>query len=184
MPEIMYNEDKLRELLVYVAERLHSDRTGGAGKLSNALYFADFAHMRCAGRPITGAAYERLPQGPVPRRLLPVRDALVAAGDAEIVRETFLGYEQPRLLPKRTADTSLFSKRELTTVDAVIDDLRGLTSKQVSDLAQAEPGWNLVEEGETIPYAAALIAPRHVETAESQRLTRAVAERHGVALAQ
>jgi hypothetical protein len=53
-------------------------------------------------------------------------------------------------------------------------------AKQVSDLSHAEPGWELVEEGETIPYEAALIAPREILTPTSDRLAAAVAERYGV----
>jgi len=184
MNDLEYDEAELRELVLYVAERLRDDRAGGATKLNKALYFADFAHMRRTGRPITGATYQKLPRGPAPRRLLPVRESLVEAGDAQIVRDSFLGYEQHRLVPSRPADLSRFSNDEIATVEEILDDLRHLTAKQVSDLSHAEPGWNLVDEGETMPYAAALIAPRHVETERSAELTREVAERYGTSLAR
>jgi hypothetical protein len=184
MSEIRYDEGKLRELVLYVAARLRDDRAGGATKLNKVLYFAEFAHMRRTGMPITGADYQKLPQGPAPRRLRPVRDALIASGDAEIVAESFLGYEQHRLVPIRGADESLFAAEELATVDEVLADLRDLTAKQVSDLSHAEPGWQLVDDGETIPFAAALIAPEHVDTPTSERLSHDVARRHGVSIAR
>jgi len=182
--EIAYNEYKLWELVLYVADHLRDDRAGGATKLNKVLYFAEFAHMRRTGRPITGAVFQRLPQGPAARRLLPIRDTLIAAGDAELVPESFLGYEQHRLISKRPADLSDFSEEELGTVNEVLEDLRHLTAKQVSDLSHAEPGWNLVNDGDTIPYAAALIAPEHVETATSERLAREVAQRYGASSAR
>ena len=41
----------------------------------------------------------------------------------------------------------------------------------------------LVDDGETIPFAAALAAPEHVDTPTSERLSRDVAGRHGVSFA-
>lgn len=73
-----YDERKFTELLLYVASRLEADRAGGAVKLDKVLFFADFAHVRRHGVPITGADYQKLEHGPAARRLLPVRNSLVA----------------------------------------------------------------------------------------------------------
>jgi len=180
--DIRYDEPKLRELMLYVAQQLEADRAGGATKLNKVLYFADFAHVRRTGRPITGAEYQKLPQGPAPRRLLPVRKGLVDAGDAEIRAESYLGYEQHRLIAKRPPDLSLFSPEELDSVDRVLEDLAHLTAAQVSALSHAEPGWLLVDDGERIPYEAALIAPEQLETPTSRRLAAEVAEHYGISV--
>ena len=171
------------ELLLYVAERLRSDRAGGATKVNKVLYFADFAHVRRHGRPITGADYQKLQHGPAPRRLKPVRDRLVSDGSAEIHHEDFLGYTVNRLVPLRSADTSVFTAEELATIDSVLDDLAGLNARQVSDLSHEEAGWLLVDEGDTIPYEAALVGARQVATATTRALEQAVAERYGVGAA-
>ena len=130
--KVAYDEGKLTELVMYVADRLREDRAGGATKLNKILFFADFAHVRRTGEPITGAQYQKLRQGPAPRRIKPVRDALVAAGAANVVREEFLGYELHRLVPLRTPDLSVFTKVELDTIDQVLADLDGLNARQVS----------------------------------------------------
>ena len=158
MPDV-YDESKFTELVVLVASRLHDDRAGGATKLNKVLYFAEFAHCRRHGRSITGAEFQRLPHGPAPRRLVPVRDRLVRDGAAEVRTESFLGYPQERLVPLREPDLDRFDDDELATVDEVLADLAHLTAKQVSDISHAEPGWLLVADGETIPYEAALLAP-------------------------
>lgn len=178
--DVRYDEGKLTELMLYVAQRLETDRAGGATKLNKVLYFADFAHVRRTGRPITGAEYQKLPQGPAPRRLLPVRDRLVEHEDAEIRRETFLGYEQHRLIAKRDPDLSTFDDEELESVNQVLEDLAHLTAAQVSALSHAEPGWRLVEVGETIPYEAALIAPEQIDTPTSRRLAAEIAQRYDI----
>lgn len=89
--DIAYDQDKFAQALLYVAKRLEDDPAGGAIKVNKALFNADFGHMRAYGRPITGADYQKLPHGPAPRKLLPVREQLVAAGDAELRDEAYLG---------------------------------------------------------------------------------------------
>jgi hypothetical protein len=176
----VYDEHKFAELLVYLAQRLQADRASGATKLNKLLFFADFAHVRRTGVPITGAEYRKLPQGPAPRRLRPVRDALVANGEATISREEFLGNGLHRLIPLRAADTSVFSTVELETIEKVLADLEGLNARQVSVLSHEEAGWRLVDEGDVIPYEAALLGAAQVHTATSERLQREVARRYGL----
>lgn len=178
--DVNYDERKLTELLIHVADRLASDRAGGATKVNKVLFFADFAHVRRTGSPITGADYQKLEHGPAPRRLKPVRDRLIADGDADLRAEDFLGYVVHRLVPNRAADLSLFSVDELATIDKVIEDLEGLNARQVSDLSHEEAGWRLVEMGEVIPYEAALVGSPQVSTPTGRRLQQEVAEQHGL----
>jgi len=175
-----YDERKLTELLVYIADRLMSDNAGGATKINKLLFFSDFAHVRRTGSPITGAEYQKLEHGPAPRRLKPIRDQLVELGEAEIAMEDFLGYSVHRLIPKRPADTSVFQAAELATVNKVIADLDGLNARQVSDLSHEEAGWRAVQFGETIPYEAALLGATQLSTPTTRRLERSVAERRGL----
>jgi hypothetical protein len=178
--KVDYDEQKFTEMLLYVADRLQRDRSGGATKLNKVIFFADFAHVRRTGSPISGADYQKLPWGPAPRRLVPVRDRLIGAGDAHLEHAEFLGRTLQRLVPDRPADVSVFSKAEMATIDQVLDDLDGLTAVQVSDLSHEEPGWRLVAEGDTIPYEAALVGAAQVSTPTAHRLQREVAERHGL----
>lgn len=172
-----YDERKFTELLVYVASRLQRDRSGGTTKLNKVLFFADFAHVRRSGSPITGATYQKLEHGPAARRLRPVRDQLTSKGEAELREEDFLGYQQHRLVPRRDADVSVFAREELATIDRVLADLDGLSARQISDLSREEAGWRLVDFGDDIPYEAALVGARQVSTPTSQRLEREAAER-------
>jgi hypothetical protein len=167
--------------LVLVAGRLTGDDAGGATKLNKVLYFADFAHVRRTGQSITGASYQKLPNGPAPRRLLPVRNGLVESGDAELEECDFLGYRQHRLVPKRDADIAVFDVEELQTIDDVLNDLEGMNRREVSDLSHEEAGWRLTDESETIPYTAALIPREQPLTAAAATQASAVAERYGIA---
>lgn len=174
-----YDERKFSELMLYVAARLQDDAAGGATKLNKVLFFADFAHVRRTGQPISGAEYQKLEHGPAARRLLPVRQQLIDSGAAGIREEEFLGYRQHRLVPKRAADVSVFAADEIETIDRVLADLEGLSARQVSDLSHEEAGWRLVDFGDTIPYEAALVGARQVSTPTAQRLQRDAAMRLG-----
>ncbi|MFV0317705.1 MAG: Panacea domain-containing protein [Microthrixaceae bacterium] len=180
--DIEYDEAKFTELLVHVAGRLGNDRAGGATKLNKVLYFAEFAHVRRHGRPITGAEYFRLDQGPAPRRLKPVRQRLLDSGDAELVVEDFLGYSLQRLVPLRAPDLSRFDRLELQTIDDVLGDLASLTAKQVSDISHEDPAWRHTDDLQTIPYELALVAKEQVVTAAGADLAAETARRYGMTI--
>lgn len=172
------DERKLGELLLYVANRLADDPAGGATKVNKVLFFAEFAHVRAHGRPITGVEYQKLEHGPAPRRLVPVRRKLEDGGDAAVVEETYLGYLQKRLVAKRGADLSVFSSGELVVVDQVIEALQGRSARDVSELSHDEVGWQMVDVGEAIPYEAAYLR-QPVLTPAVKRHAAALAEQMG-----
>ncbi len=179
--DVVYDEHKLTELIVHVADRLAADRAGGSTKLNKVLFFADFTHVRRHGRPITGAEYQHLPYGPAPRRLLPLRASLIERGDAELVAEEFLGRRQHRLVARRVADLSVFTVDELATIDAVLDDLVDMTATQVSTLSHEEAAWRHTDEGDRIPYELALVPKEQVVTPTAERLGAEVARRYQLA---
>ena len=50
----------------------------------------------------------------------------------------------------------------------------------MSALSHEEPGWQLVDEGETIPYESAFIAREQMLTPTSRRLAAEIAQRYGI----
>ncbi len=158
MPSRTEEEAKLRELILYIATETDADP--GATKLNKYLYFADFAAMRILGRPITGVEYQKLPWGPAPRRLLPVRDGLVASGAATVERRADpFGYVHDHLVALRAPDMDLFTAEERTIIDGVIEALRPLTAGQVSDLSHREAGWQLAPRTTRSPTNSLLSKP-------------------------
>jgi hypothetical protein len=155
--EVQPDEGKLAELLLLVANELAGDRFAGATKVNKVLFFAEFAHVRQTGRPITGVPYQKLVNGPAPRRLVPVRDRLIASGDAVLETEAVLGRTQHRLRALRAADVSRFSDTELAAVRDAIAALYGRTGSEVSRLSHEEAGWRMVGDREIIPYATAYL---------------------------
>ena len=61
-----YDPDRLAELMLLAADRLHTDPSYGATKLNKALFFSDFLHYKRHGDLISAAVYQRLPRAPGP----------------------------------------------------------------------------------------------------------------------
>lgn len=177
--DVSYDEKKFTELVLYVADRLQADRAGGATKLNKALFFAEFTHLRRHHAVISGCEFQRLPHGPAPRQLVPVRRVLTEPGAARLVDEDFLGRPQHRLVPLRNADVGVFSQEEVQTIDDVIAELSGLTGTQVSELSHQEPGWQLTEVGESIPFSAAFLDFPQVQTPVTEELSTTTTARYG-----
>ena len=180
---VAYDSCKFAEMVLHVAGRLQDDRAGGATKLNKVLFFAEFTHLRRHQRAISGCEFQKLPHGPAPHQLLPVRKKLIASGAAELVEDDFLGRPQHRLIPSRVANLDVFTDEELQTIEDVLDQLAGMTGTQVSELSHQEPGWRLTEVGETIPFSTAFLDFPQVRTPTSERLSESVAERYDLATA-
>ncbi len=178
--DVTYDEVKFTELVLYVAQRLRGDRAGGATKLNKVVFFAEFTHLRRHQAVISGCEFQKLAHGPAPRQLVPVRQRLIDAGDAELVSEDFLGRPQHRLIPRRDADVSVFTAVERASIDDVLAQLADMTGTQVSELSHQEPGWLLTEVGETIPFSTAFLDFPQVATPTSEALSHEVAERYGL----
>ncbi len=71
------NEPRFRELLLYISQKCANDPKFGAVKLNRILFLSDFLAFAHYGEPITDFEYQKLGQGPAPRRLLPVRNQMI-----------------------------------------------------------------------------------------------------------
>ena len=139
--------------------RCANDPTFGAVKLNKILCFSDFIFYAYNGRGITGVEYQKLPAGPAPRRLLPVREKLVAEG-ALALQEVPLrsGHTQKRTVNLRKRNLDLFTGQEIATVDNIIDALRDIGAESVSAMSHEMVGWMVARDGETIPYSTVYFA--------------------------
>jgi hypothetical protein len=176
-----YDEAKFTELLLYVARQLEDDAEGGAVKLNKALWWSECACMRMYGRSISGAEYQKLPQGPAPRRLVPVRERLIANGEARLEHGWYMGYRQDRLVVVTAPELALLTPEEKQLVDQVVNALRGKNAAELSAESHDEMGWRMVDFGETIPLETAYLAKTTPVTPQMREHARELAARHGLA---
>ena len=159
----VFDMNKLRELILYIAQSAESDPRLGAVKLNKLLFYADTRAYLELGKSITGATYQHLAEGPAPIELLEVRRRMVADEDAHMASTWYLTRIQSRLVPNRPADLSAFSADELRVVHDVIHDLWDLDATAVSDLSHQEWGYRLTEPGDWIPMRAAWFSPEPLD---------------------
>lgn len=181
MGEIIYDEEKLRELVLYIARQCASHPLFGYTKLNKLLFFSDFIAYEQLGQPITGAEYMALEFGPGPRRLVPIREDMLIDGDITIEHSG----AQRRIVAQRSPDLEHFSPAECKLVDKVIKALEHQDADRVSELSHMFLGWKAAwaetlatGKPTTIPYETVHVSNKPLS--ESELTTgKAVMEKHG-----
>jgi hypothetical protein len=175
----MPNQDKFKELVLYVARESEDDPKCGATKLNEILFYADFHAYRKLGRSISGETYQKLGRGPAPKRIVPVIAEMEATGLCVWAERDYYGFPLKKLIPLREPDLSVFTAQELNVVRSVISKLRDLNATEVSDLPFQLIGWQLAEEGEDIPYSTAFLGHPRPPTPAEVEYGRKLAEELG-----
>lgn len=161
------DDEKFRELVLYVAEKSEGDTNFGATKLNKLLFYADFVFYQRFGTSITRHQYQKLEHGPAPKALKPILATMQAEGVIKEVERTHYGRSQRRVLALRNANLSVFTPEEVAFVDGILRDFASKSAKEVSDLSHRFIGWKYAEIGETIPYQVTLVARRPPTREES-----------------
>jgi len=164
-----FNEGKLKELVVYIANKSKDDPAFGKTKLLKLLAYADFAAYKKLGQPITGATYIKLEHGPSSQEAPPALNLLRALGRIQILSEDVFDHEQSRIVALGPADESVFTADELAISDQVIETFGSLNNTQMAAVSHRDfVGWQIAEEREQIPYETVFLAPPE-PTTETER---------------
>jgi Antitoxin SocA-like, Panacea domain len=143
---------KLRELIVYLAQRSTDDPRFGRVKLAKLLFFCDFAAYSEFGEPLTGSCYRKKAHGPLADdELLALRD-LEDSGSIEIQEVGVYMYTQKRIIPLRDPDISWLTPKQHSLVDEILKRHWDDHATDLSGLSHEFPGWDLAEWDEEIPY--------------------------------
>jgi hypothetical protein len=172
-PERKWTEDdaRFKELVLYICEKCANDPRFGATKLNKILYFSDFLAFGESGAPITGMEYQKIKKGPAPRRMVPIRDEMVKAGDLAIQRVKLIsgGRVQERPINLRSANLEMFTSTQIALVDSIIEALRDATAEEVSELSHRMVGYKVVDVGEIIPYETIFVSDEPMSEADIDR---------------
>lgn len=167
---IIGDERKLGELILYISQKCATDPKFGAIKLNKLLYLSDFLSFGQWGEPITGVEYQHLPKGPAPKRLLPVRSALQENGKLVIQKlQLRSGNTQVRTVNLSEPDLALFTAREISLVDNIIEELWDLDAEESSNFSHRFVGWKMTKLNEAIPYGSIFISDEPLSAAEVLR---------------
>jgi uncharacterized phage-associated protein len=165
---------KLRELILFVVERCADEQVGDV-RINKVLFFSDAFALQQLGKPITGAAYQKLPLGPALRAFVPLRNEMVRDGDVAV--EMVGKRRVTRAL--RKPDLRRFLEAEIKLVEHVVELFRAYSANGLSDMSHVlSPGWNLVEMKEDIPLQSQMISQEAVPPEVLER-GRELAQRFG-----
>jgi hypothetical protein len=183
-----YNEDPchqheiLKELILYIADRLATHPKFGATKLNKILFYSDFATYAKLGKSITGEQYFRLKWGPAPRFLKRVIEEMEKCGDIVCYQRETLKGKQDRIAPKRKPDYSKFTSQQVSIVERVIELLEDRDAEQVSELSHFFMGWRIAKDNEIIPYQTVFLSDpkKIIITEKNKKIAQEIAARDGL----
>lgn len=143
--------ERLRELMLFIADRCEDDPNFGVTKLNKILYYCDFLAFARLGEPITGISYNKLPFGPVPTAAQIVRDKMRQDGEIVITQEGSVSFRLSRVVPVREADLSLFTGPQVALIDSVIEAVEGANARRLTDITHGN-AWKVLSYNDIVPY--------------------------------
>ncbi len=163
------DRNKLIEAAIYLSELSLDDPNFAVAKLVKLLYYADCESYMQSGAPITGTTYLHFPHGPHPENWYQVREQMEQNGDVEIVYETAVpGYQQYRIIPRRTADLERLSPADRGCLEAQVQRFGSFNAAGIEQYSHQEVGWLSTEDGQPIPYALAGVVSPPLSTRDLQ----------------
>jgi transcriptional regulator with XRE-family HTH domain len=150
VPTLQVN--KFRNVLLYILERCAGKPNVGETVLYKLLYFSDFNHYELHEEHLTGAAYRKLPYGPVPQKLDTILRQMMDEGQLQRVKTVYHGYPQTRYLPLVKADLRELKASEKEVIDRVIEQMSDWSAAAISNYSHKDMPWLASKEGEEINY--------------------------------
>jgi len=171
-------QDRLRQMILHVADKCRSAERFGFIKLNKILWKADFNAFAARGRPVTGREYTRQKFGPVPKEMLPLHREMKERGLITIEMVDF-GDDivEHRTLPLRPADLARFTKEDLEFVASAIGHYWNMSGMESSDDSHGV-AWQTRTNGEPMPYEAAFLSDRPLSRVQLAKARERAAE-HG-----
>jgi Antitoxin SocA-like, Panacea domain len=157
--DVMATNNKMRELVLYIAKKSEKDPYFGSIKLNKILFYSDFAYYAKTGNSITGAEYRKYKRGPAPAIMKSLKEEMESDKIAYERNVTITPtHMQKRMLAGREPDMTAFTDAEVATIDFYIEELWGMTATDVSFESHRFPGWKHAELSEEIPYFTAFLS--------------------------
>jgi len=149
--------EKLREVLLYLTNRIGAKANVGETVLYKLLYFIDFDFYEKYGQSITGLTYIKLAHGPVPQQqaFSAVVAGMKTRQEMEIVKTEFFSHDQKKYLPLKSPfelPLAHLSAQELEHINWEIDRLSDKTASQLSDFSHYDMPWLAAREGQPLNY--------------------------------
>lgn len=154
-PEV--KPDKLREVLLYLTNKVGAKANVGETVIYKLLYFIDFDFYEKTGKSITGLTYVKLPYGPapLPKTFLGVIREMEKNGEIEVATTKYFSHDQKKYLPRRSLceiNLTNLNAQELEHINWEIDRLSDKSARELSDFSHDDTPWIVAEMQEPLNY--------------------------------
>jgi hypothetical protein len=172
--ELAGGRDRLREMILYVAERCAEATYFGAVKLNKIIWKADFDSFAARRVPITGREYRRRRLGPAAVEMLPIhrrmqQDALIRVDR----RDLGDGYIEHRTIALVKPNLTLFDADDLGYVDASIRHYWDMTGSESSDESHGV-AWSTRHDDDPMPYELAFLSDEPLSLEQRLRVEQLI----------
>lgn len=145
--------EKLREVLLYVLEKVGAKPNVGETVLYKLLYFIDFDYYEKYGKSITGLTYVRNHYGPTPTRsFVDVVKQMESNDELEVISTKYFKNIQKKYLPNKKSDLHELEAKELQHINETLARLGDKTATELSELSHYDTPWVVAKQGEPIQY--------------------------------
>lgn len=147
------NPEKLREVLLYILEKVGAKPNVGETVLYKLLYFIDFDYYEKTGHSITGLTYVRNHFGPTPcLDFKSIVEGMEQNDDLEVVETKYFNNTQKKYLPRKSASLDQLNAKELQHIDETLARLSDKSATELSELSHFDTPWRVAKQGEKIKY--------------------------------
>lgn len=151
------NPEKLREVLLYVIEKVGAKPNVGETVLYKLLYFIDFDYYEKYGRSITGLTYVRNHFGPTPTKsFVGVVEGMQEKGELDIVETPYFSHKQRKYLPTVSSELQSLSANELDHINDELIRLADKSATELTELSHKDIPWLASKDKEVIDYQLAM----------------------------
>ncbi len=168
---------RLRELILYIAERCQQAPRFGAVKLNKLLFFTDALSFLRHHEAVTGSQYIRLPQGPAPVHFKPLKEEMRLGGEIAIQRRRVISYTEEWIIPLRSANLDVFKARDIALVEEVVAVCYDRSGQTLSDMSHGI-AWKVAADGDIIPYEALYLSNQGLTPVDIEEANKMI-EKHG-----
>ena len=163
------NPEKLREVLLYVLEKVGAKPNVGETVLYKLLYFIDFDYYEKTGQSITGLTYVRNHFGPTPTRdFVSVVEGMKANNELEVVETKYFKNTQKKYLPRVSTELQELSAKELKHIDDTLARLSDKSATELSELSHYDTPWLAAKDGKPIAYRSVFYRTRITAVTEPE----------------
>lgn len=159
--------EKLKEVLLYILNKVGSKPSVGETVIYKLLYFIDFDFYEKYEEQLVGATYIKNNYGPTPLEFQKLVEQMT---DRELVRvrSTYFSFPQTKYLPLRKPDLTKLRANEIEVIDSVLNRLSDMNASQISEYSHDDVPWLTAEDGGIIEYESAFyrVAPYSVREYE------------------